>query len=351
MGWAQIGPLPEQSLTFLRAHSSSTPPDAQAYAHDLFDGPTMAVLHQAHKDEKPLRCIKLVDGFAIVTAANKVVSVISDKRMCQTVAPPPVHITVAHHDKPSYFFSQVHRPYTPPINAMYLVNHSRVTAPNEVSRYTTVNGFAAKFTAHIPLETVPRVLMSSHSMGKAEGRVIAGDDADFLKEVYLSAALQGGGDPYHKPVSISDAVGGMLMIKNTAKPILCTRIKDGIVGYRARNDGKHSFVFVAHSADMDHDAPMQGAPVKVVKVTYNSDSLSAPRLMVNPAGGGGSGGDITPDMSVAEVLDKMSHKFNETNIHAMGCNDYERLCAISATGDQDVWKNHAAAFMMGGAVR
>lgn len=115
-----------------------------------------------------------------------------------------------------------------PHNAIYLVNHSRVTRSNEASRFATVHGIAAKFAAHIPLDGVPRVLMGSKSMGSVEGREIAGPGADFLKTTFINAAAQC--DPFHRPVSISEAVGNALMINNTSKPIFCMRIKDGIVG-------------------------------------------------------------------------------------------------------------------------
>jgi hypothetical protein len=336
-GFLHCGPLPDQSLTMLRAHSSSTPPDACAHVNDVFDPRTLETLCQAHTDERPLHCVKLVDGFVIVTPSNKIVCVISDHDMCvPQQRAPAVHVTAPHHDKPNLFLSHVQPPKAPPINAMYLVNHSNLTGPNEVSRFAPVNCFAAKFTAHIPLDPVPRVMMAAKPMGKAEGRILVGEEADFIKQVCLHAASQG----YHKPMTISDTVGRMLMINNNAKPILCSRIKDGILGYRARNDGANSLVFAAHSVDMNHDEPIPGCPVKVVKATYNNDAITAPRIFVS--GGEGDGGDITPDMTFAQVLDIMSHKFNGANIEAMGCKDYEKLCKLSSQGVRNVWSNCAA---------
>jgi hypothetical protein len=339
-GLLHTGSLPDPAVAMLHAHCESTPPDAVAFAHDLFDDATMKVIHQAHYDEAPLRCLKLPNGFVVVTPSNKIVSVISDSRLCKTAkaAEPAVHVTVNHHNSPSYFFSHVQDPSAPPVKPMYLVSHSRVTSPNEVSRYSPVNSFAAKYTAHIPLEGIPRVMMASHTMGKAEGRLVAGKEADFIKQVVLSAMSQG--DPFHRPIAISDAVGSAMMINNTSKPIFCMRINDGVVGYRARNDGKHSFVFAAHSADMNRDRPTPGCPLKVVKVSYNTDTLAAPRLMVHP-----TDGDVTSNMSFQDVLNKLSHKFEETNIQAMGCNGFEKLC-VAATENPHVWTQQAAASMV-----
>ncbi len=97
---------------------------------------------------------------------------------------------------------------------------------------------------------------------------------------------------------------------------------------------------------MNHDKPTAGSPVKVVKVTYNSDSISAPRLMVQPHPDI-PGGDITCDMTVEDVLDKISHKVDESNIQDMGCHHFERLCTMAAR-DPRVWANHAAITMVGG---
>jgi hypothetical protein len=336
-GFAHCGPLPEQSLTMLRAHSLSTPPDACAHVDDVFDGQTLRTLHQAHRTELPLHCVKIMDGFVLVTPSNKIVSVISDKQLCgiQQRAP-SVHITEAHHEDGSYFMAHVQKPNAPPIKAMYLVNHSNITGPHEVSRFASVNGFAAKFTAHMPLENVPRVMMSAKTMGKAEGRILTGKEADFIKQVCLYADAQG----YDKPITISDTVGNMLMIRNTSKPILCSRIRDGIVGYRPRNDGGNSLVFAAHSADMNHAAPMPGTPVSVIKATYSSDLLTAPRVLVSRKEG--DGGDITQHMTYAQVLDIMSHRFHGANVEGMGCKDYEELCKLSAQGHEAAWSNHAA---------
>ena len=113
--------------------------------------------------------------------------------------------------------------------------------------------------------------------------------------------------------------------------------------YRARNDENHSLVFVAHSADMHQDKPTPSCPVKVVKVTYNSDNLAAPRLMVQHPGCNTA--DITRDMSVQDVLKMMSHKFDQTNIHAMGCHRFEQL-SLEAARDPRVWATQAAAAMV-----
>ena len=346
-GFLHCGPLPPQSLTMLRAHSSSTPPDACAHVNDVFDARTLETLCQAHVDEKPMHCVKIADGFVIVTPSNKIVSVISDNSIPNHRAP-SVHVTAPHHEKTSFFMSHVQPPPErgPPIKAMYLVNHSKLTGPHEVSRFAPVNCFASKFTAHIPLEKVPRVIMAATPMGKVEGRMLVGKEADFIKQVCMHATSQG----YHTPLTISDTVGGMLMINNNSKPILCSRIKDGIVGYRNRNDGASSLVFAAHSDDMNHDVPMPGCPVKVVKATYNNDSISAPRVFVCH----GDGGDITPDMTFAQVLDMMSHKFTGANVEAMGCQNYETLCKLSLNGDKNVWSNNAAidiGRMIGGPCR
>ena len=97
-GYLHCGPLPPQSLTMLRAHSSTTPPDACAHVNDVFDARTMMTLCQAHGDEYPLHCVKLVDGFVIVTPSNKIVSVISDNSI-QLLRAPAVHVTAPHHEK------------------------------------------------------------------------------------------------------------------------------------------------------------------------------------------------------------------------------------------------------------
>ena len=334
-GYLHCGPLPPQSLTMLRAHSSTTPPDACAHVNDVFDARTMMTLCQAHGDEYPLHCVKLVDGFVIVTPSNKIVSVISDNSI-QHLRAPAVHVTAPHHEKTSFFMSHVQPPPEkgPPIKAMYLVNHSDVTGPHEVSRFAPVNCFASTFTAHIPLESVPRVMMAATAMGKVEGRMLSGKEADFIKKVCMHATSQG----YHAPLTISDTVGRMLMINNNSRPIMCSRIRDGIVGYRDRNDGASSLVFAAHSEDMNHDAPMPGCPVKVVKATYDNDSISAPRVFVCK----GYGGDVTPDMTFAQVLDMMSHKFSGANVAAMKCGNFENLCKMSLNGDPNVWSNNAA---------
>lgn len=110
-GTIHTAPIPVAYLHALHEHTAASSPDAQAFAHELFDAPLMAVLHQAHVTETPLRCVKLVNGFAIVTPSNKIVSVISDKRLCSpnpaAEAAPPPFITAMHQNVPSYFFSQV----------------------------------------------------------------------------------------------------------------------------------------------------------------------------------------------------------------------------------------------------
>jgi hypothetical protein len=86
-GLLHCSSLPPSAFNKLREQCMNTAPDAVHCANGLFTPQVMALLHQGHKTAKRLVCVKLPDGYAIVTSRqHKIVSLIKDTQMC--AAPP-----------------------------------------------------------------------------------------------------------------------------------------------------------------------------------------------------------------------------------------------------------------------
>ena len=385
--------LPPQALDTLRAHCMSTSPDAVHTACGCFAPHVMSLLHQGHLDSKKLLCVKLPDGYAIVTDGkeHKIVSLIEDSEMCQpapqkkkkvsysssgdpyccryddddidydgaeqqarpnatscTVA--GAHITVSKMQSPqSHGYSLAQDQRMPPMRAMTLVHHDGLVQLNQASRFSPVGSIISQLVGHIPLQQEPRMLMAAPCMGSLTGRNLMGPEADFAKRVFFAAVAQaaangknGPSGVYNTPINMSNVLCKLLMLRQPSKPIQCGRLSDGIIGFRGRSDGRHSLVFVGSSDDFNdaRPAPVAKSNMKLVKITYNNNSAKAHRIFVHVPGSSGGAPSLgefgTPpvipggDMCVADVMSILEHGFRTSTRAGLGCQNYPIACKEAA---------------------
>lgn len=384
--------LPPQALDMLRAHCMRTTPDAVHSADGLFQPQVRALLHQGHLNAGRLICVKLHDGYAVVTGQqHRIVSLIKDAQMCAPQSPAPfplndpyyggnapdddddgqgprqnfekqsaplvpvmggARITITKMNganagmQRSHCFSLVQHPQMPTMRPITLVHHDGLIRSDEASRYASVDSIISQLVGHMPLPQQPRMLTVAPSMGSLTGRNLMGPEADFVKRVFLEgisqarAGQKGPSGIYHTPIAMSETLSKMLMLRQPSKPICCARLSDGIVGYRERSDGNHSLVFLGSSDDFNRQAraPVDQSRLKLIKITYNSSHPKAPRVFLHLPGDGGpprlseyGTPPVIPDtMCVADVESIIEHCFRVNTRASSGCSDYPAMCRQAA---------------------
>ena len=368
-GVLHSGYLPPEMLDVMHQHCLNTPTDSTASARGLFPPEVMALLQQAHHSQKNVEIMKLFDGFALMTSPDhKILSIIKDEHLCRpeslSAAPPrcnyfttPPHnnhnndgdqitsynqttlsrsLTRGPSNHKCLFFSIAQNPKKP-IQPFYMAHHDGLLKGNQISRFGSVNSVIGRFTEKIPFQMDPRVLYSAPCMGSVTGRQIEGPDSDFVKKVLLAALGKNGsgGGIYDTPLQISDKLSKLLLLRDPSKPICCARVKDGLIGYRNRNDNQQSLVFMAHSQDFNDAMPIPNMPIKLTKITYHDDSIKAPRIWVNKCPDSSLTPPIIPgnNTTMADVASIIEHALRVNSRIDSGCGNYPSVCIRAA-------KNH-----------
>ena len=426
-GMLQCGMMNPDSLNFLRERCNNSPPDTVHSALGMFDEPTMALLHQSHKDCQHLLCVKALNGYAIVTSGkvHKLVSLIKDSKMCEPSSVPnnpkikksfpisdpyygstpaddddetdenlpqpwqrqtwqtpnnnslvPVmrgtRVTVtkmngqgAGEQHQSHFFSIVQHPQMPPVQNITFVHHDGLVRHDEVSRFSPIEGMLSQLVGNIPLSPEPRKLMEAPCMGNLSGRCLVGPEADLVKRVFFEGVKQASCGPngpsgiYNTPINISDVIAKLLSMRLPVKPICVGRLKDGIVGYRPRTDGRNSLVFMGTSNDFNSTrcAPVNKSTLHLIKATYTNRSQAAPRIFVHfpnqlcdspHVSNLGTPPVMMGSASSADVRSIMEHSFRVHSRADLGCAEYPAVCMKAAVKhlrdtNQDIFTVHGDA--------
>ena len=319
-GQLHAGSISPDKIEALRCLCHSTSPNAIHVDPNILPPEVRAILQQSHLD-RPMLQVKCMDGYVFITPEHKILSILKDdamkapttyakgkgalvrvrkcnsnvSRMLDGCANTPAN------PYPTLFYSIVHptssddsddeddnNHHQPKQQQQYksftLVHHDGITGPDEISRYTRIDDMIAKLAAAIPLQSEPRVIMQAPRLGTLFGRCLNGKDADLVKQTFLSLATQAGSDMYGVPVKISDELAKLLMVSpNDPKgPIYIGRLLDGIIGWRLRENGSKSFLFVANCEEFHDKQPLKlkKTQLHLYGMHYDSQSPEAPRIFV-----------------------------------------------------------------------
>ena len=290
-GLLHIATLPEQAMLALRAACAVTPcdhihPDMRAF----FNRDTMDILQQALPGFR-VAGSKVPDGYFLSApdCDHQLLSIIKDTPMClpvgmdHSIAPP-----IAPNGARAMCFSLLPRPGEEAKTRVFkLVFHGGFTNLDEVSRMTMADHAIAQIMSQIPLspsQKEPRVLMESPGVGAFLGQCLYGEQADLVKRAFLGLVAQTASNPsavYDVPLELSQTLSGILNFKTAiAGQLALTRLKDGIVGYWRRSDGKNTLVLAASSSDFAAKQPNASSPLFLYNMHYADDTGSGPRVFL-----------------------------------------------------------------------
>jgi hypothetical protein len=290
-GKCQAGTLPFHALAGLRQVCNLTASDAiHTNLHELMEPAVLNVLHQSCRTQRPALA-KLFDGYAVIIPSlqNRLIGVVKDSIMCQKHGSDPTQAQpVGPNNALSAFYSIVVPPNEEDQHSHFsLVGHDGVCGAAEVSRFSSANHVVARFASAIPL-SAPRVIYQTATLGTLMGECVSGEGADLLKRTFLELVGTSGGRDgtgvYHVPIATSQEIAQLLQLKTPNGRITLGRCKDGLFGYRVREDGLRTLIFVATCPEFLSDAPspVRDSVVHVYKFTYSSDKPTAPRIFVCP---------------------------------------------------------------------
>ncbi len=290
-GECQAGTFPMHALAGLRHRCDATASDAiHTDLHELLEPAVLNVLHQSCRAHRPAMA-KLFDGYAVIIPSlqNRLIGVVKDSIMCQKRGSDPAHApAVGPNNALSAFYSIVVPPNEEQrFSHFSLVGHDGVCGPTEVSRFCSANHVVARIAAAIPL-SAPRVIYQTATLGTLMGECVSGEGADLLKRTFLELVGASGGRDgsgvYNVPIATSEKIAQLLQLKTPNGRITLGRCNDGLFGYRIREDGLRTLIFVATCPEFLSNAPspVQESVVHVYKLNYSSDKSTAPRVFICP---------------------------------------------------------------------
>ena len=211
-----------------------------------------------------------------------------------------------------------------------------VVGPHELSRCCTMPHAFQKLLMLAPLGAEPRQVFSNPHIGRLVGRMLKGDDANRIKEGFLTLAQAHGGGMYDTRIELPQSLRKLLMLQNAQGNVRVAPCGNGIVGYRVQPDGTKFFTFVASSNDFrfGHGAPHDDGPesnVLIHKMQYAEPGHTGARFVV-ASGDQLSRGDaphyaihISHTTPVQDILNQIAHTYQETGMIASGLQHYPLL--------------------------
>jgi len=323
---------------------------------NLFSGDMLKALFQTD-DQGHRQIVKGVDGHvAVVRMANgeqRIQAFIRDPAVCQPegmqgdLSQGTVHLYVV-----------AERPGQNRIPFLLREGHGGILPANHVSLHGPMDHMVSNVAAAIPLgRNEPRIIFNSPNLGILKGTMLKGKTAHLVKTSFMRLIKQTNGvGMYDAPIEISQAMSDALMLNNPAGQVCITKIKNGILGYRARKDGGKTFTFVANSHDFFDDAPTQEvekSSMQLFKMTYADKKPTGPRISIQITGKEYTAIPCkynTPlirlDMTVQDVLNIIEFACRNAMLDHLECAEYPD--EWNAHGDPELQERDSMVRMMGG---
>jgi len=323
---------------------------------NLFSGDMLKALFQTD-DQGHRQIVKGVDGHvAVVRMANgeqRIQAFIRDPAVCQPegmqgdLSQGTVHLYVV-----------AERPGQNRIPFLLREGHGGILPANHVSLHGPMDHMVSNVAAAIPLgRNEPRIIFNSPNLGILKGTMLKGKTAHLVKTSFMRLIKQTNGvGMYDAPIEISQAMSDALMLNNPAGQVCITKIKNGILGYRARKDGGKTFTFVANSHDFFDDAPTQEvekSSMQLFKMTYVDKKPTGPRISIQITGKEYTAIPCkynTPlirlDMTVQDVLNIIEFACRNAMLDHLECAEYPD--EWNAHGDPELQERDSMVRMMGG---
>ena len=323
-GRLHAGTLPEFALRGLREECWGTSCDA-VHSHTtlLIDPQALDLLHQTDQGSPhDTALLKLPDGYVLFQPRrnNQILSIIKDAPLCVPEDTHPSCIEpIAPDGAKSVFYSLVPDPALPAPSqqGFRIVFHDGYTHAHEISRFCMADHAIAQVAAAIPLDLTPRVIMRADPLGALMGQCLKGADADLIKRTFLGLVAQASSNVYDTPIETSETLSRLLQLKSTKGNISLARLRDGVLGYRNREDGHRTFIFVANSDDFHADTPVTGAQslMHVYKMQYKNPKPEGARLFVQVGGG-------TAQQQQPQGFNATKTQSGKRNINVIGDNNH-----------------------------
>ena len=243
--------------------------------------------------------------------------------------------------------------------------HGGILPSNHVSLHGPMDHMVANVAAAIPLAyNDPRIIFNSPNLGTLKGTMLRGKTANLVKASFMRLIKQTSGvGMYDVPIEISEAMSSALQLNNPAGQVCITKIKNGILGYRARKDGGKTFTFVANSQDFFDEQPTRDVPnstMQLFKMNYANKKPEGNRISIQITGDEYSKLPCkfnTPlirlSMSVQDVLNIIEFACRNAMLEHLDCAEYPD--EWEAHGEQDAYGGDDALYgkdtmvrMMGG---
>ena len=322
----------------------------------LFSGDMLKALFQTD-DQGERQIVKGVDGHvAIVRTAN------GEKRIQAFIRDPVVcHPEAMQGDLSQgtvHLYVVAEKPGQQRIPFLLQEGHGGVLPAEHVSLHGPMDHMVSNVAAAIPLGyNDPRIIFNSPNLGVLKGTMLRGKTAHLVKTGFMRLIKQTSGvGMYDAPIEISQAMSDALMLNNPAGQVCITKLKNGILGYRARKDGGKTFTFVANSQDFFDDEPTQDirqSTMQLFKMTYADKKPTGHRISIQITGKEYS--EIpckynTPlirlNMTVQDVLNIIEFACRNAMLDHLDCGDYPD--EWNAHGDPELQDNDSMVRMMGG---
>jgi hypothetical protein len=194
----------------------------------------------------------------------------------------------------------------------------------------------ANAAAAIPLEpNAARVIFDSPNLGNLKGVMLKGKAAHLVKSNFVKMIRESKGENvYDVPIEVTPDLADALMLNNPSGFVCCAKIQNGILGYRERDDGGKTFIFVCNSHDFFDDEPtpeVEQSTLQLFKMTYADRSVNGPRISIEISGNEYSKPPckyntplIKRDMSVQDVLNIIEFACRNAMLDHLGCSNYPK---------------------------
>jgi len=301
---------------------------------DFFDEATIKALCQTN-DRGPRQIVKGLDGHIVVVVGRsgeqRIQAVIRDPAMCHPdgIKDEDLHKGIVH----SYVVVHPPKRVCPPF--LLREGHMGVLPADHISSFSPTDHVIAQIGAAIPLDVnTSRVIFESPNLGTLKGIMLKGEAAHVVKSSFVRLMQNTQGNMYDTPIEMTQPLADALMLNNPSGFVCCAKLKNGILGYRERDDGGKTFTFVCNSQDFFDDAPTDDVPnsaLQVFKMSYSDKKPTGARISIEIAGNEYEGGKppckyntplIRRDMSVQDVLNIIEFACRNAMLDHLGCGDY-----------------------------
>lgn len=301
---------------------------------DFFDEATIRALCQTN-DKGPRQIVKGLDGHMVVVLGKqgeqRLQAVIRDPHICKPegLRDEELHKGLVH------CYVVVHPPKRVCSPFLLREGHMGVLPANHVSSFSPTDHVIAQMAAAIPLDVnTSRVIFESPNLGTLKGIMLKGEAAHVVKTSFINMLNNTNGDMYDMPIEMTPPLASALMLNNPSGMVCCAKLKNGLLGYREREDGGKTFTFVCNSHDFFDNEPtsdIDNSTLQIYKMSYADKSPMGPRISIEITGNEYKNKDppckyntpvIRRDMTVQDVLNIIEFACRNAMLDHLGCADY-----------------------------